>query len=855
MGEGVGRLFLPFVALQHLAEAAAGKDLSGARLREIITAGEQLQVTPRVVEMLERLPGCTLHNQYGPAETHVVTAHTLGGEPRHWPHLPPIGKPVAGAKIYLLDTRLRPVPVGVAGELYVGGDALARGYFGRPALTAERFVPDPFGAGPGARLYRTGDLARFLPDGRIEFLGRLDQQVKIRGYRVEPGEVEAVLGEHEFVREAVVIAAAQAGGAKRLVAYLVAQEQARPSHAELRRFVGERLPSYMVPSAFVFMERLPLTPSGKVNRRALPSPPALERGAEEVTGLARGVLEELLCGIVAQTLQIERAGPEENFFELGGHSLLAALVVTRVREAFGVELPLRALFESGTVGEMAARVDELLRAGCGAAVPPVRPAVREGAPPASFAQRRLWFLDQLEPNSPLYNIPAAVRLQGMLDVTALEQALGEIVRRHEALRTTFEAVKGQPVQIIAPEAEVVLTRVDLGDLEAAEREAVVHELSAAEARRPFDLSRDLLLRVALLRLAEEEHVLLFTVHHIVSDGWSMGVLIKEFTTLYEAYSEGRPSPLPPLAVQYADYALWQREWLSGEVLERQLDYWKRQLAGAHGAVSLPANRARHEAQNDEGAVQLFSLPEDAGRALKAFSRRHNATLFMTLLAALKTLLYCYGGQRDLLVGTPVANRNSAETEPLIGFFVNTLVMRTDLSGDPTFVELLGRVREVVIQAHTHQDVPFERLVAELQSERDLNRSPLFNVWFVLQNSPMTQLRLPGLTISPLPVHSGTARHELKLDLWETPEGLTGSFEYKTHLFTPETAARISQNFETLLRYLPDHPEARLEELRELIAETDRQQLAAKGREFNEARRQKLRNLQRQPRKNYSDSLT
>ena len=485
---------------------------------------------------------------------------------------------------------------------------------------------------------------------------------------------------------------------------------------------------------------------------------------------------------------------------------------------------------------------------------PLRPVEREGALPASFAQQRLWFLDQLEPNSPLYNIPAAVRLQGRLDVTALELTLNEIVRRHEALRTNFESLKGQPVQIIAPAVNLMLPRIDLGGLDAEERESAVQKLSAEEARRPFDLARDLLLRATLLQLGDEDHVVLFTMHHIISDGWSMGVFIREVTALYEAFSENRPSPLPPLPVQYADFAVWQREWMQGELLERQLSYWKQQLGGTHAPVRLPTDRARLTEPNHEGALQPFALPADASQTLKAFSRQRNATLFMTLLAAFKSLLHCYSGQPELLVGTPVANRNSAETEPLIGFFVNTLVMRTDLRGNPTFGELLSRVREVVIQAHTNQDLPFEKLVAELQSERDLNRS-LSSCLVRAPECSDVAPELAGLALSPLPLHSGTARHELKLDLWESPEGLTGSFEYKPHLFTPETIARISHNLETLLRYLPGHPDARLDELRQLLAETDRQQRAIKGREFTEARHQKLKNIQRQPRKTYSDSVT
>ncbi|HEY0728979.1 MAG TPA: amino acid adenylation domain-containing protein, partial [Pyrinomonadaceae bacterium] len=621
----VERLFLPFVALQQLAEVAARKDLTSARLKEVLTAGEQLQVTSRVVEMFSKLPGSSLHNQYGPAEAHVVTALPLEGAPQLWPSLPSIGRPVDNARIYVLDARLRTVPIEVAGELYIGGDVLARGYLNRPDLTAARFIPDPFATESGARVYRTGDSASYLRDGQIEFLGRSDQQLKIRGFRIELGEIETVLATHDAVREAVVTADVLEGGAKRLIAYLVLHPGAQSSVHEVRRFLAERLPGYMVPAAFVIMDQLPLTPSGKVNRRALPSPSTFERDVKE--SVARGEVEELLCGTIAQCLQIEHAGRDDNYFDLGGHSLLATQVISRIREAFGVELPLRGLFESQTIAEMADRVDELLRAQSGTTMQPIGSVERDGLIPASFAQQRLWFLDQLEPNSALYNIPLAVRMQGRLDVTALERTLNEIVRRHEVLRTTFETFKGQPIQVIAPAVDIALPHIDLTGFDIAEQESVVQELSREEARRPFDLSRDLLVRATLLELSDEDHVVLFTMHHIISDGWSMGVFIKEVTALYEAFSENRSSPLPPLPVQYADFAVWQKEWMQGEVLERQLSYWKKQLGGSPALVRLPADRPQLAKVDHAGALLPFALAADASRSLKTFSRQQNVTLF------------------------------------------------------------------------------------------------------------------------------------------------------------------------------------------------------------------------------------
>jgi amino acid adenylation domain-containing protein/non-ribosomal peptide synthase protein (TIGR01720 family) len=843
----VERLFLPFVALQHLAEVAERRNVLPGSLREVITAGEQLQVTPQIAGLFARLPGCTLHNQYGPAETHVVTALALGGEPHAWPSLPAIGRPVDNATVYILDTRMRPVPVGVAGELYIGGETTARGYLHRPALTAEKFVPDAFGREPGARLYKTGDLARYAPDGQIEFLGRLDHQVKIRGFRVELGEIEAVLSTHPAVRECVVTARTEANGNKRLAAYVVLREDGgAPAQSELRTVIKERLPEYMVPSAFVVLEALPLTPSGKVNRRALPAPTPARRDLEDIAARPRTPVEELLSGIIAQVLQVERVGRDDNFFDLGGHSLLATQVISRLREALGVELPLRSLFESPTVGDLAAAVEAITSEQKGAAAaPPVTAVPREEPLPLSFAQQRLWFLDQLDPNSPLYNIPGAVRLSGALDVAALERALNEVVRRHEVLRTNFVTVKRQPVQVIVPHADLPLPVVDLRDVPPEEQDAALRRLSEEEARRPFDLASDRLLRVKLLRLAEDEHALLFSIHHIISDGWSMGILVRETAVLYDAFAADKPSPLAELPVQYADFAVWQQRWLQGEALEAQLRYWKRQLGGSPAAPRLPSDRARSSEPDFRGALHPVAFDADVSRALTSLSRRENVTLFMTLLAAFKALLYHYTEETDLIVGTPVANRNRVETESLIGFFVNTLVMRTDLSGDPTFKELLGRVREVVLQAHTHQDLPFEKLVAELQTGKSLDRAPLFHVWFVLQNAPVSSAQVQGLTLSPLPVHSGTARHELKLDLYETPDGLRGSFEYNTSLFDASTVARFSEHLALLLSHVSEHPDAALGDLQALLAEADRRRLLAEGREFRESRHQRLKGLKRQ----------
>ncbi|HEX2189057.1 MAG TPA: condensation domain-containing protein, partial [Longimicrobiaceae bacterium] len=560
----------------------------------------------------------------------------------------------------------RVAPVGVPGELCLGGASVARDYLGRPGLTAERFVPDPFAGEPGARLYRTGDRVRWLPDGSVEFLGRTDHQVKVRGFRIEPGEIEARLAEHAGVREAVVLVREDTPGEKRLVAYLAGDETAGAD--VLRAHLSARLPEYMVPAAYVRLDALPLTPNGKVDRKALPAPEAdafPARGYEAPSGM----VEEAVAAIWAEVLGAERVGRRDHFFELGGHSLLATRVVSRVREMFGTELPLRALFEGPTVAELAGRVEEIRRAGEGAALPPLVPVGREVPLPLSFAQERLWFLHQMEPEGARYNMPWSGRLRGHLDAGALERALSELVRRHEALRTTFRPLEQGAVQVIHPAAPAHLPVLDLTGLAPQAREHEARRLEGEDAERPFDLEHGPLLRATLVRLSDEEHVLLLTMHHIVSDGWSMGVLFRELFTLYEALSlpsgAARPaSPLPPLAVQYAVFAVWQRGWLRGEVLQRQLDWWRERLGGAPPALELPTDRPRPAVASSRGASLMFRLSADVTRGLRSLARRNGATLYMVTHAALDLLLSRWSGQEDLVLGSPTAGRTQVGTEGL-----------------------------------------------------------------------------------------------------------------------------------------------------------------------------------------------
>jgi amino acid adenylation domain-containing protein len=795
-------------------------------LRAVMCGGEAL--TPQIVARFQSRSRAKLYNVYGPTEA-IIDSTVWPCEEHNARSAIPIGRPIPNARVYIVDDLLRLLPVGVAGNLYIGGVGLARGYVGRPDVTAEKFIPDPFSGDSGARLYKTGDLARHLPDGNIEFLGRSDYQVKIRGFRIELGEIEETLEQHPTVREAIVVVQEDGPGERRLVAYVAAEGEARPAAKELSGFLKEKLPEHTVPAVFVLLDAFPLTANGKVDRRALPRPDGRRPEMDDAFVACRTPTEELLAEIWGHVLGVERVGVYDDFFQLGGHSLLATQVVSRIREAFQVEMPLRLLFDAPTVAGLAEHIDT--GRGAGPQAPSIVPVPRDGDLPLSFAQQRLWFIDQLEPGRSVYNFPAAVRLKGPLDVVALEQSLNEIVRRHDALRTTFALVDGRPVQVIAPLLTLTLPMVDLRGLRETERETEVQRLATNEARRPFDLAEGPLVRATLLRLGENEHVGLLTMHHIVSDGWSTGILIREMAVLYDAFSSGRPTSLAELPIQYADFAHWQRQWLQGEVLQAHLTYWKQQLAGAPPVLELPTDHPRPIVQTFRGAHQSLQLPENISAGLKALSQQQGVTLFMTLLAAFETLLHSYTSQDDIIIGTPIANRNRLETEGLIGFFVNTLVLRSDLSGNPDFSEVLRRVREVCLGAYAHQDLPFERLVEELHLARNLSRNPLFQVMFVLQNTRLGTLELPGLTLDPLEVDSGTTHFDLTLHVADTGRELIATLSYNTDLFEAASIARMLRHFTTLLEAVCASPGWPLSAL-PLLTEAERQQLLV---EWNDTR--------------------
>ncbi|HVN78384.1 MAG TPA: amino acid adenylation domain-containing protein [Terriglobia bacterium] len=765
-----------------------------------------------------------LINMFGQTETcGIVATYPIPDQRDVRSRIISIGRPIANSQIYLLDARNRPVPIGVPGEIHIGGCSLGRGYLNQPELTAKKFIRNPFSRDSKTRLYKTGDLARYLPDGNIEFLGRLDNQVKIRGFRIEPAEIEILLNQHPAVRESAVVAEEEEAAEKRLVAYVVLDQKGGAEASQLRDYLQEKVPNYMVPAAFVFLKGLPRTPTGKLIRRDLPAPPRERPKTNKSFVLAETETQKKLVAIWIELLRLGQVGIHDDFFELGGQSLLATRLMSRLREAFQVEVPLRSLFEAPTVAGLAEAIEVLRQGRQRRVAEPILPVHRDGPLPLSYAQQRLWFLDQLDPSSAAYNMMEAFRLRGPLQKRALEKSLEEIVRRHEALRTRFVIEKNDPVQEIGPATAFPLHSEDLTAAAEEQRELVARRRAMEEALCPFDLATGPLMRARLMRLDAEEHVLLLTLHHIASDGWSMGVLFRELSALYSAFSQGGASPLPPLKVQYADYAMWQRKWLQGEVLQNQLAYWKQQLGGELPALELPTDRPRPAVQTFHGSVEDMVLSKSETEGLKRLSRREGVTLFMTLLAAFQTLLHRYSGQEDIVVGTPIAGRNRPEIEGLIGFFVNTLALRTNLSGNPTFRELLARVQEVALAAFSHQELPFEILVEHLQPERDPGRNPLFQVMFVFQNVPRESLKLTGVSTRPMSAGRQAVKFDLTLSMEGNEEGLEGRLEYNTDLFDGTNIRRMLGHFKVLLEGIIAEPEQRLSKL-PFLTEAERHQL-------------------------------
>ena len=1138
--------FVPSMLAVFLEEPGVSECASS--LRRVICSGEAL--SPDLMQrFFERLPGVELHNLYGPTEAAVDVTYWACDRSSERRTVP-IGRPIANTEIYILDREQRPVPVGVAGELYIGGVNLGRGYLGRAALTAEKFVPHPFAKEAGSRLYRTGDLARFRADGELEFLGRLDHQVKVRGLRIELGEIEVAVAEHEAVRECVVVAREDTPGDVRLVAYLVPElgravplqpkvsgverdqllsngqhsklpngmivaghgslqasgvyreifedkiylkhgiriadgdcvfdvganvglfslfvkQQARTArvyafeplppnfaalranvelygldvtlfecglskqretatftyypnasamsgrvsgvdkdkvatkanvqswlqsfdhtampegtaqqygldefldyymrsesydcqlltlsevireygveridllkldveqsefdvlsgieeddwkkirqlvvevhteellvqisdllrqrgftfnvdkstHVEekgqdvvriymlyaraaetgsaesnghgparavqrelsldgLRASLRKTLPAHMIPNTFVVLDELPLTPNGKIDRRALPAPEQTSGTEEQERVEPRTPVEEIVAGICADVLKLERVNINSSFFDLGGHSLLAGQVISRVREIFRTELSLRDLFEVPTVAALAANIEKAQKAGLGLQTPPIRPVSSDQDLPLSFAQQQLWVIDQMESGSVFYNIPVGVHLRGALDAQALEDAFTSLVGRHESLRTSFISNDGVPRQVIGPPTPFALPVDDVSELELDQRAARASEIAAREAQRPFDLAAGGLLRARLVRLSAEDHMLVMVMHHIVSDGWSMEVLVRELIELYTANRERREPVLSPLQVQYKDFAVWQREWMQGDVLEQQLAYWRKQLEGAPQFVELPTDRPRTLVQRFEGGRQIAVLSNELTEFVRTLNQHKGVTLFMTMLAAYAVLLHYLSGAQDILIGTDSANRNRAETENLIGFFVNQLVLRARLDGDPSFRELVERVREVALEANAHQDVPFDKVVEAVRVERAVSVSPLFQVKLTMQNSTPPASQVGELVLQQVEVEYGRAKFDLLLNAYDSERGLVMYFEYRTALFNAETIQRLLKHLETILFHAVSNPEIRLHELREVLAEHDAQLRTTLEQELEETTFRKFKSTTR-----------
>jgi len=746
----------------------------------------------------------SIWNLYGPTETTIwstiarVSANTSSV---------PIGRPITNTQAYILDPNLQPVPIGVPGEIYIGGDGLARGYLNRPELTAEKFLRNPFNAHPDSRLYRTGDLAKYRSDGNIEFLGRCDNQVKIRGHRVELGEIEINLSKHPSVKAAVIVARVRDSSEENeLAAYIVVNHEPEPTVTELRGFLRDRLPEFMIPSVFMFLDVLPLTPSGKIDRDALPSVDGERTEVDYSFVEPRTEIEELVTQIWRELLKRDRIGVHDNFFELGGHSLLATRVVARLQSNFHVDLSLRKLFEHPTIAGLSEYIDELRRSSAGTSSTPIVPGNRNQALPLSFSQRRLWYLQKVDPNLSAYNIPAAFRIRGDLDCPALEQALNDVIARHEILRSYVKEADGQPLQESAPDLRIRLPVTELTDLSqyAAENEA--NRLFHADARQLHDLSNAPLLRTALIELAVDDHVLILNFHHIIADNSSLAIFYRELERFYDAARQGKKASLPSLPVQYADYAGWQQAWLKSEAFEIQMAYWKSRLADLPTPVELPKDFDRPALLSYRGARMTRRLSEELTASLKSFSRQQGSTVFMTLLATFDVLLSRIAGQEDIILGSTIAGRNRAETEGLIGFFINALPLRTDLSRDPSFSTLLERVREICLDAYAHQELPFEKLVEELRPPRDPGHNPIFDILLNVADVSERTLALTGCDIAKIPPPAPEAKFDIVL---YAPE-INGKIElvavYNTALFRERRIALVLDQWASLVEQITSKPE-------------------------------------------------
>ena len=804
---GVTVLDLPTAYWHDLvAGIGAGEAVLPPAVRLVIIGGETVRADR--LETWQRTVGdrVRLINTYGPTETTIVaTTQDMakavpGGEVL-------IGQPVANVRTYVLDPDQQPLPAGAAGELYIAGAGVSRGYLGRDDLTRDRYLPDPF-AEAGDRMYRTGDLVRRLPEGTLAFLGRADRQLKINGYRVEPGEVEAVLGALPEVQDAVVVPHPATG---RLIGYVVPAPGRPFDRMRLRVLLGEKLPGYLVPAMFVAVDAVPRTTNGKVDPRALPEPPetpADERGGPPVA--PRDAIEDHVVRVVADVLVRSDVGVHDDFFHLGGHSLLATKVIARLRDHFQIDIPLRAVFESPTPAALAELIRAATGPGAAPALPPVRAVPRTGPLPLTFVQERIWLIQRLTPETTVYNVPRALRIRGRFDASVVEQIFGDLEERHELLRTTYPDVAGTPMQLVHEPRGIPVQHVDLGELPPGEREQRIRTMILENGRQPFDVINGPLIRITLARISADEHVIIVIEHHLIHDGWAQGVFLRDFLELYEARTVGRSPRLPELPVQYADYAVWQRENLRGEQLDRLLDFWTREVQDAPQVLELPADRPHPDVLTFAGRLETLIISDELGSDLRAFARRQGVTLFMAMATAFATLVHRYSSQDDMLLGVGMANRQRAETENLLGMLINTLLLRVRVDADATFADLLAEVRERSLRMYAHQDMPFEKLVEHLNPRRSLGRMPLCQVMFSFLDTPMPALAVPGLTFEVIDAHNHTAKFDLNIVVQPRAEQRTGDAaaqlnneiamltEYNADVFDVERIRRMHDDFLAIL---------------------------------------------------------
>jgi amino acid adenylation domain-containing protein len=823
--------------MQMLVESWPSGAAPGSGLRLALLSGDWVPVR-LPGEIRERWPEAQVVSMGGATEASIWSIlYEVEEVSPDWRSIP-YGKPMRNQQFRIVNSSRAAAPVWVAGQLEIGGVGVALGYWGDPERTQERFVV----AADGGRWYRTGDLGRYLPGGEIEFLGREDGQVKIGGHRVEVGEISAVLSRHPALSAAVVRAVGERETGRRLIAYVVPEMSDRLvdlDSEQLSTFLKKKLPEYMIPSAFVLLDQLPLTANGKIDLNALPVPDTA--GTWQTTGFVapRTPLEELIAERWSDILELPEVGVMDDFFEMGGDSVTGTQVVSDIRETLKIEFPLRQLFEAPTVAGTAEYVQSMRRAQIESPTPSIRPAAITDHLPLSFAQERVWFLNQLSPDDLSYNIPGALRLTGNLDLDALTKAINETIKRHDSLRATFEVIDGNPVQVIAGPAPIDLPLVDFTHLPPEQREAAARDFCVTESLQLFDLARGPLIRTTLLKIDAEEHILFFNLHHIVADAWSLQVLAREVGALYAAFAEDKPSPLTDLPLRYVDFAVWQRQWLQGETLERELSYWKAQLADAE-VLEFPTDYTRSISKGSRGKSLIRTLPVELAQGLRLTSRRERATLYMTMLAAFKVLLHFYTRQVDVVIGSSIANRNRAEIEGLIGFFVNILVLRTSLAGNPTFSELLRRVREVTLEAYLHQDLPFEKLVKELNPERNpTSHAPLFRVLFV-HELPMRQLEAPGLTITNVELQAEVSRYDLNLHIIGNANEIKAVLQYNSDLFAPATATKLLDQYEAILTRIVANPSVTLDELLATLEENEthyqaRRREARKRKDIKELR--------------------